>query len=266
MPNLAPKSTIARSCADFIKSGLRLVGSLRSGQNLTNSELTDCQQVLNDMLDAWSAERTMIITVNPTTVDQNGVALSLVANKQSYTLGNVLGTEDFLLARPARLERASVLYSASQQTPLEKPLEMYDDVQWQGIANKTTKSLLPEGCFDDQGFPDRVLFFWPIPTQANPVTLYIWALLTQFADLNAKFSFPPAYAEAIRYNLAMRLAAEFPCDLQKLSLVAKFASESKRRIESFNAPVKEATCDEALLQYGGMGNIYTGTSSRSSRY
>lgn len=266
MPNLAPKSTITRSATDFIKSALRLVGSLRSGNNLTNSELTDSQQVLNDMLDAWSAERTMIITVNPQTVDQKGNPLSLAAGKQSYTLGNSIGTEDFLLQRPARLERASVIFAASQSTPIEKPLDMYDDVQWQGIANKTTQSLLPDICFDDQGFPFRTLFFWPIPTQANPVTLYIWAMLTQFADLKAQFSFPPAYAEAIRYNLAMRLAAEFPCDLQKLPLVKDFASQAKRRIESLNSPMKEATCDEALLPSGGMGNIFSGSSNRSNRY
>lgn len=270
MPVLNPSQTLALSATDFIKSALRLVGALRSGLNLTNDELNDSKLVLNSMLDAFSIERTQIPAVTIQTVDQAQVPLALVANQQAYKLGNVLGTEDFLLPRPSRLERVSILYSASQQTPVELPMEMYDDVAWQGISNKSTPSLLPQGCFVDESsavFPDMVLSFWPVPTQANPVILYLWGLLQQFADLNAKFLFPPGYAEMLRYQLAVRLAAEFPCDLQKFQIVQKLAGDAKARIAGINVRPKEATCDEALLGSDGiMGNIFTGTANRSHRY
>jgi len=269
MPAIVPTSTLSRSATDFIKSALRLVGALRSGLNLQNDELTDCKTVLNDMLDALSAERTQIPAVTIQTLNQNQVQLALVPNQQSYKLGNVSGTEDFLLARPSRLERVSVLYSASQQTPVELAMEMVDDVGWQAIANKNTPSILPQVCFVDESnavFPDMVLYFFPVPTQANPVVLYLWTVLQLFPDLETKFLFPPAYAEMLRYQLAVRLAAEFPCDLQKFQLVQKLADEAKARVAGINVRAKEAVCDEAIVGSDGrMGNIYTGAPNRSLR-
>lgn len=270
MPVLVPSNTLARSATQFIMSGLRLVGALRSGLNLSAAELTDCQTVLNDMLDAFSVERVNIPAVTLQTLDQNQKTLTLIPNQQAYTLGNANENENFLLARPSRLERVSIMYSASQSTPVELPLEMYDDVQWQGISNKSVTSILPQGCFVDDSnavFPDMVLYFWPVPTQANPVVLYLWTVLQLFPDLTSNFFFPPAYAEMLRYNLAVRLAAEFPCDLKKFEIVQKLASDSKARVAGINVRPKEAVCDEAITgSYGKMGNIFTGASNRSQRY
>jgi len=109
-----------------------------------------------------------------------------------------------------------------------------------------------------------VLYFWPVPTQANPVILYLWTVLQLFPDLASKFFFPPAYAEMLRYNLAVRLAAEFPCDLKKFEIVQKLAGDAKARVAGINVAPKEAVCDEALLGSNGhMGNIFTGTANRS---
>lgn len=268
MPVLNPVQTLALSATDFIKSALRLVGALRSGLNLSNDELNDAKLVLNSMLDAFSIERIIIPAVTVQSLDQNQVALTLKANQQAYKLGNVTGNEDFLLARPSRIDRVSIMYAASQQTPSEEIMDMYDDVQWQGISNKSSPSLLPQVCFVDESnavFPDMVLSFWPIPTQANPVVLYLWQLLQQFADLTSQFLFPPGYAEMLRFNLAVRLAAEFPCDLQKFAIVKDLALESKARIAGINVRAKEATVDEALLPSAGRGNIFTGDANRSHR-
>ena len=270
MPVLTPSNPLALSATDFIKSGLRLVGALRSGLNLSNDELRDCQLVLNSMLDSLSIEKTQIPAVSIITTNTAQAPLSLVANQPSYKLGNVLGTEDFLLPRPSRVERVSILYSASQQTPVELPMEMLNNQQWQGVTNKSTTSLLPQVCFVDESnavFPDMVLYFWPVPTQANPVILYLWQLLQQFTSLTEQFLFPPGYAEMLRYQLAVRLAAEFPCDLQKFQIVQKLAADAKERIAGINVVAGVAVCDEAIVgSYGKMGNIFTGTANRSLRY
>jgi hypothetical protein len=270
MPVLPPSNPLALSAQDFIKSALRLVGALRSGLNLTKDELNDSLLVLNSMLDAFSIERTQIPAVSIVSTNTAQVPLTLVANQASYKLGNVLGTEDFLLPRPSRLERVSIMYSASQSTPVELPMEMLNNQQWQGITNKSTTSLLPQVCFVDKSetvFPDMLLYFWPIPTQANPVILYLWQLLQQFTSLTAQFLFPPGYAEMLRYQLAVRLAAEFPCDLQKFQIVQKSAADAKDRISSQNVEAQVAVCDEAIVGSNGkMGNIFTGTANRSLRY
>jgi hypothetical protein len=145
-------------------------------------------------------------------------------------------------------------------------MDMYDDVRWQSVANKSTPSLLPQVCYVEESFPDISLTFWPVPTQANPVVLYLWQALTQFSDLTSQFTFPPGYPRAIRYNLALDLAAEFPCDLTKLPLVQKIAANSLAAIRGLNVKAKEAVCDEAIIGSGGKsGNIYTSTASRGLR-
>lgn len=262
----APKPPLTQQNALGIISGaLRLVGSLASGEVPSASEASDGLMILNQMIEAWSTDRLTVYQVGPITKDAQGNTLTLVGGKQAYLLGQNTGQEEFYLPRPARIERVSVLYSASQSTPVEKPLDPLDDVQWQAIANKSTSSLLPEAYFDDVGFPDRTLYFWPVPTQANPIILYVWGALTGFVDLQTMYGFPPGYAEAIRYNLAIRLAAEFPGDQSKLPLVIKIAGEAKARISSFNAPIKTATVDQALLAGRGRGNIYTDQPTRGSQ-
>jgi hypothetical protein len=256
----SPISGTTQSLTTLISSALRLVGSLASGDIPTPSELTDAGLIANQMLDAWSTERIMVPAVQRITTDLNNAPLSLVAGKQSYVLGP---NGDFLLNRPARIDRASVLYSASQQTPIEADIEVLDDVGWEGVPNKNTPSLLPQKVWIDLSNPTvMTLWYWPVPTQANPVAFYAWTMLQQFADFVTQYSFQPGYWEAIRYNLAVRLAAEFPCDLQKLPLITKIASEAKARIGSFNAPIKEAQVDRALLPGRGRGNIFTGGPSR----
>lgn len=268
MPNLPALPGIQRNAMQIALRALRMVGALRSGQNLSADEGADILQSLNDMLDSWSARRVLVFSLPYTTTDQNSNPLMLTAGKQHYTLGNVLQTEDFLMQAPARIERASVLYSASQQTPTEVPLEMLDSVGWQSVANKSTPSLLPQQVYIERN-PNGLdwdLYFWPVPTQGNPIVLYPWAPFVLFPNLQAKFAFPPAYARAITMNFAVELAAEFPCDLAKLQLVMKLASGAKSEIVSINSRVVDAWVDSALLQNGAMGNIFTSTPTRSKGF
>lgn len=234
---------------------------------MSAAELTDCLQVLNDMLDAWSAERLMVYVVPRIVNNQNGVQLALVANQQTYKLGNANNNEDFLLPRPPRLERVSIIYPIGSPTVNEIPMDMYDDVKWQAVPNKLTTSILPQLCYVElsQDGTDYNISFWPIPTQANPVALYAWSALNQFPNLQAKFFFPPAYARAIAFNLAIDLAVEFGTDLTKFQIVMKVAGQSKSIIQAMNIPMKEATCDPAMIGSGlNRGNIFAGTASRNN--
>lgn len=268
MPVTTPSGVLQRSAQDLIKSALRLVGALRSGQNLAGDELNDCLLVLNDMMDAFSAERIVIPAVFPLKLDQNQVPFTLIPSQASYTLGNANQNENFLTGRPSRIERVSILYNASQSTPVELPLIMHDDVTWQGVPNKSVTSILPQECFVDESlnvFPDMVIYFYPIPTQANQVIFYIWSVLTLFPDPVSKFFFPPAYSEMLRYQLAVRLAAEFPCDLQKFQIVSKLAGDAKSRVAGINVRARVATSDPALIgSYSKMGNIFSGSANRST--
>jgi hypothetical protein len=244
-----------------------LTGTLRSGYSATAAELSDCLTVLQDMLDAWSAERLVVYALPYTTTDQNGVTLSLKANQQKYKLGNLNGNEDFLMPRPPKIDNVSVIYTASPQTPVEIGMDMYNVKQWQAIPNKSTPSLLPQICYVEPttDATDWLLYFWPIPTQAQPIVIYPWAALNQFPNLQAKFAMPPAYIKAIRYNLAVDLAAEFSTDLQKFPVVTQIATTSKNVIKAINLSMNfpEVWCDEALIGTHARGNIFAGGPNRN---
>jgi hypothetical protein len=61
-------------------------------------------------------------------------------------------------------------------------------------------------------------------------------------------TFPPAYAQAIRYNLAIRLAAEFPGNLSPI--VPMIAAESLAMLKDLNLPAPVLRCDPGLSGTG----------------
>jgi hypothetical protein len=171
------------------------------------------------------------------------------------------------MPRPPKIDNVSVVYTASPQTPVEIGMDMYNVKQWQAIPNKSTPSLLPQICYVEPttDATDFLLYFWPIPTQAQPIVIYPWAALNQFPNLQAKFAMPPAYIKAIRYNLAVDLAAEFSTDLQKFPVVTQIATTSKNVIKAINLSMNfpEVWCDEALIGTHARGNIFAGGPNRN---
>lgn len=220
---------------DIINSALRKAGVLAAGESPTAQESVDTLTLLNDMLDSWSAERLTIFTVTRQT-------FHLVANQQAYTMGS---GGDFNVPRPPRIEYISVISLQNTAQPLEIPITMLTDAQWQAIPVKNIQSSLPLNVWDDGGFPLRTLSYWCIPNTAVDTAIYTWTALNQFASLGTSYTFPPGYARAIRFNLAVEACAEFnePLDPN----VAKIALDSKVAIKSQNAPILDLQVDEALI-------------------
>jgi hypothetical protein len=108
------------------------------------------------------------------------------------------------------------------------------------VPVKVVDGSFPLICYDDGGFPLRNLSFWPIPTQQNSVRIYSWQALPA-QTLLAQVSFPPGYAEAIRYNLAARLGAEFNAPAS--AVVVQLAIQGLARIKTMNAPDLELQSD-----------------------
>jgi hypothetical protein len=211
---------------DLITSALRLINVMASGEETPLAMANESLAVLNDMIDGWNAERQAIFT---TRSDD----FPYVLGKQSYTLGT---GGDFNIPRPARIDAMSTILLNNPANPVEVPMAMYSVEDWQTqVPVKVVNGSIPLICYDDGGFPLRTLNFWPIPTeQPNAVRIYSWQALTQPAVLDSVIAFPPGYAEAFRYNLAVRLSAEFASTLSPT--VATIAIASLARIKTMNAP------------------------------
>lgn len=231
---------------DLISSSMRVIGALASGEAPTSAEATDALAVLNDMMNSWTADRLMVFTI---TINE----FTLIAGQQVYTMG--LGG-DFNVVRPARIDRVSIVSLSNPAQPLELPISYYTDWDWQLTPVKVIQSSLPQAVYDDGAFPLRNISYWPIPSIAANTRIYGWTALNQFPDLVTDLTFPPGYAEALRYNLAMRLIAEMPGNYNPLmaQVAGGLAVDSLARVKSMNMPLVKAFCDDALLNRGGRYN------------
>lgn len=232
---------------DLIASALRLIGALASGETASAAEAADALVILNQMLDAWSANRLTVFTLSRQ-------VFTLQASKQNYTMGT---GGDFNVTRPAKIQYWSIISNANPLQPLELQAnsDFLTDEEWQEVRVKNITGALPRKLYDDGGFPLRTLSFWPVPDNSSVQTaLYTWNALQQFADLVTDYTFPPGYLEAIKYNFAIRLAAEWPGQLQAATPI--LAQQALANIKSMNAPIIKLGCDEGLTGGSGSGGTY----------
>jgi hypothetical protein len=231
-PSTADNS-ISVQVSAMIASVLRLIGVLESGEPPTSDENNDSFAALNQMIDAWNADGLSIYTTRSDDY-------TLIAGQQSYTLGN---GGDFNSNRPARINSMSAILLDNPTNPIEVPMVSYTIDEWQNkIPVKQVMSTFPQVYYDTGDFPLRTINFWPIPsTSANNVRIYSWQALGLPVALNSYMAFPPGYAEAFRYNLAIRLAPEFSAPVAPF--VQTNAVESLARLKTMNAPLLNLMSD-----------------------
>lgn len=218
---------------DLISSSLRLINIMAAGEVTPIDMANDSLQVLNDMIDSWNTDRLAIYTIQTNDFD-------FILSQQVYTLGT---GGDFDIPRPPRIEGMSTIQFTDPSNPVEIPIAMYTVAEWQDqvpVKQGVTGSI-PLICYDDGAFPLRKLTFWPTPVdQPNKFRLYSWQALPA-QTLETEVSFPPGYRQAIRYELAVLLAAEFAAT--PTATVMAVAVESKARVRSMNAPQLDLRSD-----------------------
>jgi hypothetical protein len=221
---------------DLITSSMRLAGIIATGETPTADEASDALDVLNDMLDAWAVENLMLFrSVNS--------AFNLIAAQQNYTIG---AGGNFNTTRPVGIDGAYVTYAG-----LDFPLRLLTTEQWDAIALKSMQAPLPVALYYDPAMPLGTVSIWPIPSQNLPITLSVGMQFTQPASLATTLIYPPGYAKAVRYNLAVELAAEFgmPAD----AVIVTIARDLLGKLKVRNRQQPVALLDPLLANSGSYG-------------
>jgi hypothetical protein len=234
------------TASDLIRRALKTLRILGEGETPTAEEAADAFTTLNEMLDAWRVEHLTVFMLAR-------VTYALTVGVRDYTIGpgGAINRE-----RPVWIEAAAVLDQANPAQPYEIPLEILSEQRWQATPLKNLTSTLPEVVYLDRAFPLATLSVLPVVTQARTLVLYLPVGLSAFADLTTDYSFPPAYAKALRYNLAAELAPEFGKMLD--ATAGHFAVESLAAIKRQNVTVPELTVDAGLLPRGETFDWRTG--------
>jgi hypothetical protein len=212
----------------LITSALRLIGVLGSGETPSAAEAQDSLQILNSMVDSWQTERLMLHVVERQT-------FSLVASQANYTIGD---GGDFDVDRPMKIERASYL-DTTQTSPVEQRIKLLTSAQrWREVMVKDLESTVPQVVYYETTYPLGTVYVWPVPSVATvDLVLYIPTSLSSFADLTTQYDFPPGYEEALKYNLALRLAPEW--ERPPNPVVVELARESKALVKRANIVPQE---------------------------
>lgn len=240
------------SVTDFGTRALRLLGVIDATATPSAEDIQTCFDALNDMVDDWGTQRQTIYKITRN-------VFSLTANTASYTLGSG-GTWN--IVRPVWIERVSVIPTNSgtgNTGPMEIPIGYTLDIQeFQQITIKTATSTFPQCIYWDRGWSAGLstVQVYPVPTSSDgAIVLYTPTAVTQFTDLSTEYTFPPGYAKALRYNLAVELAPEY--GIEPPDTVRKIAMESLADIKRANSAPIEAQFDAALIGVAGRYNIYT---------
>jgi hypothetical protein len=246
-----PTPGLTQAALDYITQALIACGSQSAGESVSAEDAQSGLQILNQMMDLWNSMELMIFTIQR-------LVFNLVANQQTYAVGS---GGDFNIPRPPRIERYSIITNQNPQTPLELVIEDFTLARWQEIPVKTIPPALPLGVWDDKAFPNRNLNYWPPPIAGVQAVIYPWIALSYFPDLVTQFTFPPAYAECIKYNLAFRYMIEFPGDMERAPLIKMMADQGMELLKSFNTEITALRTDSLNSISGRRGfyNFYSDT-------
>lgn len=197
-------------------------------------------RLLNRMMAVWNTEELMVYTVNRSTYN-------LVAGQQEYTFGT---GGNFNAPRPVKIQGVSALLNVTSATPLEIPMDIMTDLEWQNLALKQTPSLYPVKVWITGNYPLNSLWFWPKPMDSTvDVVIYSWGKTESFATLEETVVFPNGYEEAIVTNLA--IMASSSQGIAPMPSLVQRAMSSRSKIQSMNMDPLYATCDNSLV--GGRG-------------
>ncbi|MCL5743006.1 MAG: hypothetical protein M1541_03620, partial [Acidobacteria bacterium] len=223
-----PGSLSALKVSNIIYRAYRIAGILANAKRgYSPEEEEDGLEILNSMVDGWKAERLMVWGIARSPFD-------IQASKQTYTIGR--SGADFTLERPERIEQAGFIFT-NVNPPLEVPLRILTPQEWAAVSPKTLTSTICSLLYYEPLVPNGNVILWPVPTTAWQICLYTWQTLDTFATVSDPLIIPPAYQEALEYNLAVRFAENFPTRQKMSASAMQRAARALAKIKSINAPV-----------------------------
>lgn len=233
---------------DLIEAALKKIRVLGKGDTLDDDDAQDSLNVLTMMIESWSIDKLYVFEESLST-------FPFIAGQRDYTIGP--GGDFSMSTRPLRLMSA---YTHS--IGLDYPMTILTDAtQWDGIMNKNIAVSYPNYVWYEQTFPLGTIHFFPGPAaSSSTVNLRFWQQLQDFVSLTTQIALPLGYKQAITYNLAVALAADFGINVPPS--VASIAATSITRLRRYNMKALSVWIEAAMVnrrtnRYNIMSDTYT---------
>jgi hypothetical protein len=223
---------MSETAQTLIKSALRSIGAIATGETPTNSEMMDGLEALRFMLRSWSGNNIRLYFTTSEVITLTGAA--------SYTWGSG-GT--ITTARPVQIHGAYTSVNL---------VEVVDEAKYRRLVVANQGGPVQWIWYQPQ-YPLAYLFPWPLSSAS--LTVHSTKELSDPTGLTYSVTFPTEYDDAIKWNLAVRLGPEYGKDPS--NTILSLAASSLHAIETlnFSMQIPESRPDIMGLSGGGVYNI-----------
>jgi len=258
------------TASTLIRTSMQDLGVLGAGESAEGSHVADGLRRLQVMVGSWSLDPLTAVRVQ-------GETFPTISGKASYTIGPGL---EFNTTRPVgqqSIVAAALLLNQGQPTQVEIPVGVMTNDQYAGLRNKALRSPMfthviyvpgataqgptPPPPPGTNTFGSGVIILWPVPTDANPLRLYIEHTLPMFDNLTTSYPVPDGVAAAIQHNLTMALAPMF--QVEPPAYVVMMAARTFASMKRNNYQFTDVALDPMFTFGSGAGyDINTGGTTR----
>lgn len=183
------------------------------------------------------------LIVGATQTEYNGLqTVASVPDASTWTF-----TVNGLPVSPAT---GTITAAAIQGQPTEIPRAVITINAYQMTEIKNLPNSLFTNVYYVPSFPFGQIVLWPrIDTAINQLVLYLQTVFAGFADLTTQYDFPslPGYAEALQYQLNLRLATPYGRVLS--DWLQRMARETFGVIKRANTQLSDLPTDATVLAY-----------------
>lgn len=196
---------------DLITRALKTLQILGEDDEPTAGQGVDGLDLLNEIVDAWSADGSFLFV-------RQRLTFPLVSGQASRTIGpsgNFVTTH-----RPDSIEEAGVLVD-----DIEVSVDVFPRDVYAGVPDKTTTADYPLGVLYEPTETNGTLTFWPVPSSTATIVLYARRGVSAFADLSTEYALAPGFPAALRLTLVEVFGPHFnapvPPDVRVQAIAAR---------------------------------------------
>lgn len=223
-----------RTVRDLLTRSLRVAKILGAGDPMDANDASDALLSVNQMLDAWQAERLFTFVINEAT-------LPLTAGQGVYTIGP--GGDIVVAVRPVRIEYAFTRDS----TDFDRWCEVVPYELWSQVAIKSLGPDFPSLMYYAPGYPLGTVSLWQEPLADLTLHLGVWNQISEFPSLDDIPALPPGYEDAIVFSMAERICPEYGKDPSPA--LAKMAQQARANIQQNNLGSPSVGCEFQSVDY-----------------
>lgn len=222
---------------DIITGAAKLIGVVFKSESLTSDEANDGLTSLNDMIASWGNNSLLITARTWETFS--------VSAATSYTIGT---GQTLNTTRPT-----AIIAAYTRNGGIDYPMEMITDEEYAAVSLKSTSTPFPSFLSYDNGYAVGIIRLYPLLGSSSSLFLLTEKPITEFAELTTTVNLAAGWNRALRFNLAVEMAAEYGVPVPEQ--VAKIASTSLASISlaiAKNRPIRPS------FPVVRERNIYTG--------